>query len=154
MQNKLFVEDSDGEVIAKYTPEGTEVPTPKSAYEIRVEEFEKEWRYGSTHVFKENGQYYWCGDIEHCPFSDLFFNATKMKKLLMEKGGTEARMNYNDPPTFGSFSRADFDKDQNCYKYDIYTWNGDEPILVKSYFEKPQKQIYCLESDEEEDESE
>lgn len=129
MQEKLFMDES--QPIPKFTEEGIR-PEPKKPWEIRQEEFEKKWKYGSTTVYWY-GQYFFVGDIEHCGMESIFFNATKMRDYMSTRGLKSGHMNYNDPPTYEkSFDKNAHDKEMELYKYKTYTWNGGEPLEVEN----------------------
>ena len=139
-QEKLFVTEDvlditthdvvDKVVVPKFSEEGIR-PVPKSAWELKQEEFEKEWHYGSTQVYLYQGQYFFTGDIDHCGMEDIFFNATKMRDHMRGRGLKGGHMNYNDPPTYeNTFDKVSHDKDIKMYGYKTYTWKGGEPMEV------------------------
>ena len=53
-----------------------EKETFEEQYEQKKEDFEANWKYGSTSVLKHEEVYYFVGDISHCGKEAIFFNAS------------------------------------------------------------------------------
>lgn len=140
---KLFTTDETGATVQKFDDTGM-IPEPKKPWEIKREEFEKEWKYGCTSVFQDSGEWRFVGDIDHCGEEAIFYNALKIRQHLQSKGLNYGHMNYNDPPEYSrGFDKKGFERDQPIYKFDIYGWNAqDNPIMIKQYGEKSQLEQY------------
>jgi len=106
--------------------------------------FKDNFKYGSTTVLKQNGQFFFWGDIAHCGKENIFHNARKIKSLMEKKGMTRCHMNYDDPPTF--YSGSAWEKEEHerktIYKDDLYKFAGDEIVVAELIGSEPIGHIY------------
>ena len=104
---------------------------------------DKGYLFGSTTVFCNGGRYFFVGDIQHCGLKAIAHNAARMRDEMIRHGWGGGHMNYNDPPEFEKvFDRKSFDKSNECYKYDIYAWDDNGPVLFDVFGIEPQSEEY------------
>lgn len=97
-------------------------------YEDKERHFRENFKYGATTVLKQEGRFFFWGDISHCGRENIFFNARKIKSMMEQNGHTMGHMNYNDPPTFSSEWDWEWEQRQRkgAYSEDLFILEGDE----------------------------
>ena len=94
--------------------------------------FKENFKYGSTTVLRHDGQFFFWGDISHCGTENIFYNARKIRSMMLKNGHTRGHMSYNDPPTFDSKWSWDREEEQrrSIYRDDLYKFARDDSIIV------------------------